>query len=195
MKDSSRAISGLQDLCRGCRLTKETWERGHWVLCAFRWASTTRGWDPLQVNSLHTCLCLSVQMGPPLCQFKDWTQRRTSRAQEPATLTAMLTPNYRTPRTLQIHKRHLKVWVWTQLRLPVPLQGRPGHLLSISQNPWNPSEAERITEMIGQSTRPSPATAQQCDLLSTHKGPGPETGRRRWMRPQPSSSGKREGKT
>lgn len=103
-----RAISGLQDLCGGCRPTKETWEHGHWVLCAFRQASTTRGWDPQQVNSLHTCLCLSAQMGPhpvgsegldPTMHMQSsgggWHHYRTGI----------------THRILQIHGRHLKAWV------------------------------------------------------------------------------------
>lgn len=110
----------------GCRLTKETWERGHCSVCVFCVGSTTWGWDPQ--NSLHTCLCLSAQMGPHSVGSEGLDPKTHIQSSGTGWLYYL---TLITHRTLQIHERYLKVWVLDSPQLPVPLQGG-SHTLSIS---------------------------------------------------------------
>lgn len=122
----------------------------------FRRASTTRGWGPQQVNSLHTCPRLSARMGPP----PPPPPRRFRRAgpddahPELGKRLASLSYSNYTQDTADTRMPSQSVGPGLNTSRQSLSKGRldtgtPHHTLSISQNPLNPSEAKRITEMVG----------------------------------------------
>ena len=161
----------------------------------FRQASTTRGWGPQQVNSLHTCPRLSARMGPPPRWFRR-TGPNDAHPELGKRLASLSSSNYtqdtadkRMPSQSGGPGLNTSRQSLSKGRLDT---GTPHHTRSISQNPLNPSEAKRITEMIGQSTAQALLAAVR---LSEHpQGARGQRQDERWMRPQPSSSGKRNEK-
>lgn len=162
-----------------------------------RRASTTQGWGPQQVNSLHTCRCLSAQMGPPPPPRRFRRTGPNDTHPELGKRLASLSYSNYTQDTADTWTPSQSVGPGLNTSRQSLCKGRldtgtPHHTRSISHNPLNPSEAKRITEMIGPSTGQALFAAVR---LSEHpQGARGQRQDERWMRPQPSSSGKRKEK-